>query len=258
LNEVVFSEVCAKINLLMAESTFRHKTGKEYGKYIVLSVDEASKSIIALDRENGYAAVRIPFVASQTSEGLIVNVDYSNMSDMALGAVDKTEAVFNATQEIEMISTDVSEYNVSVYTNTKINDLTIKLEETTGLLEAANGKIADLEGHLSVFQTEREQYNAEKHKGIIDALIASRRTEMGAYSEFLEYCIEIDYSKTVETIESEIKDIHYNFMAKNQAGGKKNFSAIEVPVVHNLGDEDTAIVERYGSEIASELKNFKK
>jgi flagellin-specific chaperone FliS len=154
-----------------------------------------------------------------------------------------------------MIAKDASDYDVGQYSNIKISELNAKLENVTMLYEAAQAKAAELENHLEVFQKEKKLYMEQKHKDIIDALIASRRDEMGKFSGYLDYCIEIDYSKTVEQVEKDIKEIHYNFLLKNnKAGGKKSFSAIEADVADSVSKERNAIAERYGEDIAKYFK----
>lgn len=253
LDKIVFSDVCAKINLLMAEKIFRHNnTNKQYGKYIVLSIIEG-EGVIVVDREENYSAYKIPYIATQTKEGLIVNFEEDKKVSVMIGAVDKTDAAFNVQAEVEMMAKDTSEHKVSVYSNTKINELMGLLNEKTVLLEAAHNTIADLEKHVNIFEKDKEQFEEQKHRSIIDALIAARRQEMGSYSEFLEYCIQIDYGKTVDEIEQELKDIHYNFMVQFSSG-KKTFSAIEIPVTNANDSEHNSLVERYGPEVADILK----
>ena len=250
--KISFADVCDKIKSLVAEHVFRHsKTGKQYDKYVVLSVSETDKSITLIDRENNYAAFKVPYIATQTTDELVVNIDYEKKTLMALGVVDASESAFDVRAEVENMVRDVSEYDVGVYSNTRINELTGKLEEKTTECETAQKKITELEAHLVVFENEKKQFMAQKHKDIIDALVASRREEMGKFSEFLDYCIAIDYSKTIEQVEKEIKEIHYNFMLKTQPGNKKSFSAITVPVANEPTDlESTTIAERYGADIA--------
>ena len=258
LGDILFSEVCAKINVLLADHVFRHRTGKQYEKYMVIAVSEADKAVIVVDREQSYSAFKIPYIATKTKEGLVVNIDYDNKAEQALGITDinKTGYVFNTAAEVEMISKDVSEYDVGVYSNIRINELMTKLEEVTAQFETAQTRVVELETHLEVFEKEKKQYIEQKHKEIIDTLIASRRDEMGKFSEYLDYCIEIDYTKTVEQIEKDIKEIHYNFMlSKNkQASGKKNFSAIETEVTDSIMQEGNSIAERYGEDIAKYFK----
>jgi flagellar biosynthesis chaperone FliJ len=251
LSNILFSEVCAKVKTLLAEHVFRYRTGKQYDKYVVLSVSETDKTVVVIDREDRYLAYKIPYVATQTKEGLVVNLDYENKTIMTVGVTEKTESPFSVIDEVEMIANEASAYDVEQYSNSKTEELTAKLENVTTKLEASQAKVSELENHLEVFQKEKEQYMEQKHKDIIDTLIASRRDEMGKFSEFLEYNIKIDYRKTVEQVEKELKEIHYNFMLRNnKSGGKKNFSAIEVEVTGSTNTEADAIAARYGEDIA--------
>ena len=253
-----FSEVCAKINLLMAERTYRHSsTGKQYGKHIVLSVSEEDKFAVVLDRELDYAAKKIPYVVTQTEEGLMyINIDFDNATDMVVGAVDATESIFNVFGEVQTMSQDYSEYNVSVHTNTLVNELTSKLAEVSDAYESARTKISEMENHLSIYEAEKQQFAAKNHKDIIDALIATRREEMGQFSEYLEYCLKIDYNKSIEEIEKELKEIHYNFMVLGQQSNKHSFSAKPVAVVGDitLSPEIKELADRYGEDIARAMQ----
>jgi len=255
MGDILFSDICDKISVLLAEHSFRYRTGKQYDKYAIISVNEGDKSVVVIDRESDYSVFKLPYKATETKEGLVVNIDYENKTAMALGVVQEATSppvasVFSVKDEVETISKDVSEYDVGIYSNAKINDLMSKLEEMTGNYEASKTRIGELEGHLGVFENEKKKFLSQKHRDIIDTLIASRREEMGKYSEYLEYCIEIDYSKSIEQVEKEIKEIHYNFMLKSQPGGKKSFSAIEVPVATGFEGERNVLAERYGEDIA--------
>ena len=247
--DILFSDVCAKIKLLVGERTYRcSKTGKQYDKYCVLSISEKDSSFVVVDRESDYSAFEISYIPTQTGEGLSIAIDYDSKKEMVVGAVEKTDAVFDVSAEIKAISKDVSDYDVSIHTNAKVNDLTKKLDDVTKEFEDAQGKIKTLEKQIGIFETEKKAFMQQKHKDVIDALVASRRDEMGKDSDFLEYCLEIDYSKTVETIEKDLKEIHYNFMVKNAPKGNANFSAIETDIP--VGHGKSSIEERYGAEIA--------
>jgi hypothetical protein len=255
LGKIIFSEVCAKVNSLLAEHVFRYRTGKQYDKYVIISINETDKAVVVIDREDRYSVSKIPYVATQTKEGLVVNLDYENKTAMGFGVTDKPESAFSVIEEVEMIAKDASAYDVEQYSNIKINELNAKLENVTAQFETAQAKVTELENHLEVFQKEKKLYMEQKHKDIIDALVASRRDEMGKFSEYLDYCIKIDYCKTVEQVEKDIKEIHYNFMLRNsKSGGKKNFSAIEADVAGNPGAEANSIAERYGEDIAKYFK----
>ena len=247
---ILFSDVYRRIKVLMSESTYRNdEADKHYEKYIVLSVVEANSTVVVLDRENYYAAYKVPYHATQTAEGLVVNLDFENKTDMVVGAVDATDAVFNVREEVGMVSKDISDHNVADYSSSRENELMAKLDEVTSSYGEAVIEIAELKKHLAVYESEKKQYMAQKHKEIIDTLIASKRDDMGKYSEFLEYCVAIDYSKSVEDVEKELKEIHYNFMLTTKPAGKRNFSAIETEVISaETGSE--SLIARYGEENA--------
>ena len=222
---------------------------------MILSINEAERSITVVDREDNYSAFKLSYMATKTKEGLVVTIDYEKKAEMALGVTEKTESVFKAMDEVEMIAKDVSAYELSTYSSSKINELSTKLEETTAQYEAAKNKITELETHLAVFEKEKKQFMKQKHKDIVDTLIASRREEMGKFSEYLDYCIKIDYAKSVEQVEKDIKEIHYNFLSKSsKSGGKKSFSAIETNVADNVVLEGNSIAARYGEDIAKYFK----
>ena len=247
--EILFSDVCDKIKLLVGEHTYRSsETGKQYDKYCILSISEKDGSFVVMDRESGYSAFEISYIPTQTNEGLSVAIDYENKKELMVGAVEKTEAVFDIGTEIKTISKDVSEHDVSIHTNAKVNDLTKKLDDVTKDFEAAQGRITILEKQIGIFETEKKAFMKQKHKDVIDALVASRHDEMGRDSGFLEYCLEIDYSKTVETIEKDLKEIHYNFMVKNAPKSNAKFSAIETALPD--GHSKSSIEERYGADVA--------
>ena len=267
MDGILFSEVCARIKEQIAKHIFRFRTGKQYEKYTVLSVDEESKTVVIIDREsegNGtinHSAFKVPYVASQTKkDGLIVNIDFESKTDMVLGAVDKTESVFDVSAEVLAIAEDTSTYDVNTSNSAKVAELTKQLAELNTEYATLKDINAELEKHLSVFEKEKKAFMEQKHRDIIDTLVASRREEMGSYSGFLEYTIEIDYSKTVEDVEKELKEIHYNFMLMNTPGGKKaSFSAIQVPAPSSIEggglSESNAIADRYGADIAKYFKN---
>jgi flagellar biosynthesis chaperone FliJ len=255
MGNILFHEVCSKIKALLAEHSFKHKTGKNYDKYVLLNICEADKSAIVVDREDSYCAFKVPYVATKTADGLVVNLDYDNKTTMALGATESTDCVFKVKEEVEMIANDLSAYEVEHFGSSKLDELNKSLEESKAQFETAQARVAELEKHLAVFEKEKIQYMEQKHKDIIDTLVASRREEMGKFSEYLDYCIKIDYKKTVEQVEKDIKEIHYNFMLKNnKGGGKKSYSAIEVDVAEGSGVEGNSIAERYGEDIAKYFK----
>lgn len=259
LGEILFSEVCANIKEQIAKHVFRYRTGKSYEKYFILAINEADKTITIVDREALYAAFKVPYVASQTkNDGLIVNLDFDNKAELVLGAVEKTEAVFSGIgDEVAMFAKDASEYDVGIHNTAEITNLTAQLASVTSKYETAQSKIVELEGHLAIFEREKKQYMEQKHRDIIDALVASRRDEMGKFSEYLEYCVDMEtkYAKTVEEVEKDLKEIHYNFMLKAQPGSKKSFSGIEIPVANGTGLEGSAIAERYGADMAKYFSN---
>jgi len=109
LGDILFSDVCAKITVLLAEHVFRYRTGKQYDKYMILSVSEADKAITVVDREDNYSVFKLPYVATKTKEGLVVNIDYENKTAMALGGVAKTESasvvpIFDVKEEVEAVA----------------------------------------------------------------------------------------------------------------------------------------------------------
>ena len=250
--DVIFSEVCAKIREEFAKHVFRYRTGTQFDKYKLLSINEADKTITAIDRESGYSACKIPFHATCTQEeGLIVNIDFDSKVNGAIGVIEEGEGAFNVAAEILMITTDVIEYEVATHNSTELATAHRQIEALSAEHEQAKARIADLEKQLNSFQREKSAYEAQKKKDVIDALIASRRDEMGKFSEFLEYLIDMNsvYAKDPVTVENDLKEIHYNFMLKYGSGVKRNFSAIEVPVVGADGKKNL-IAERYGADIA--------
>jgi hypothetical protein len=255
---ILFTDVCAKIKLLMSETTYRSRTGKQYEKYIVLSTDESKKSIVVVDREDNYVAYAVPYIATQTKEGLVVTIDYENKTALVIGGVENTDSKFNINEEVSLIAKDVSEYDVGVYSSNRINELLLKLEEATSNFESASNEVDTLKKQLEIFEGEKKQFMVQKHKEIIDTLVASRREKLGKFSEFLDFCIDIDYSKSVDQVETALKEIDYNFMSKYWPDNKKkSFSAITTEV-SGSGDgatsESGTIAERYGEDIAKYFK----
>jgi len=252
--EILFADVCDKIKALMSETTYRSGTGKDFEKYIVLSVNEENTSAVLLDRESGYVAYSVPYIASATDGGLIVSMDYENKTGMKVGAVEDTASVFNVAQEIDLVSKDFSEHAVNIHSSKEIDGLNASLKEATENYTAMKTECDKLKRQLEIYEKDKEQFEARKHKDVIDALIQSRREEMGRFSNFLEYSMKIDYSKDVPTVERELKDIHYDFMVMNNPAAKKVFSAIETEV-SNAPSEYDVLVARYGEENA---KHFRK
>ena len=250
---IPFSDVRDKIIQIMAGDTYRNGFGKQYERYVVLCMDEAGQTVTVLDRQNGYAACKMDFIATMAENGLVVTIDYGNKKDMALGAVEETDAVFNAAHEVEMVSKDAAAYEVAASTSNEVKTLTAKLNELAASLGAAKAEALALKKQLAIFESEKKEYERKRHRDIIDALVASRREEMGKYSGFLDYCVALDYTKPVEAVERELKEIHYNYMLGARAGGKAAFSAIESSVADGPGEEDE-IARRYGAENAKYFK----
>lgn len=254
LSNIKFSEVCAKVREDLLGYSFRSRTGTKFDKYIILSISEADRNVVVIDREADYAAYSIPYHVSETKEAMIVNVAYDNKADMKIGVVEDTDSAFTIKPEVDMIAKDASEYDVSVHSNATIADLEAQLAEVTEKLASAEGKVTELEGHLEVYEAEKKTFMAQKHKDIVDALIGSRREEMGNFSEFLDYCVVIDYSKPIETFEKELKEIHYNYMLKaapaKTGKQKMSFSAIQVGAVDSNESHTNVIAERYGVDMA--------
>jgi hypothetical protein len=170
---------------------------------------------------------------------------------MVVGVVEKTDAVFNVKDEVLTISKDTSARDVEIYSNEKISDLTLKLNEKTANYDAAVIEIAELKNALASYEREKEQFIAQKHKEMIETIIFSKRDEMGKFSEYLEYCLEMDahFAKERDVVEKEIKDIHYNYLNRNNPNNKQTFEAINTAITGTNADtsEDT-FVERYGEE----------
>ena len=254
--EVIFSEVCARIREEFAKHTFRYRTGKQYDKYIVLSIGEADKSVVAIDREAGYTAHRIPYQAANIQDGgLVVNVDFDEKTDLVIGALEKSDGSFNVAAELIAVTNDVVEYEVANHNSLELMEARRQIEELSAEKQRAEARIAELEKMAASYERKQQEFEAQKKKDIIDTLIASRRDEMGKFSEFLEYCIDMKsvYSKDPMSVERDLKEIHYNYMLKFNPGNKKAFSAVEVPVIGADGQRD-AIAERYGAEVAKYFK----
>ena len=121
--------------------------------------------------------------------------------------------------------------------------------------ENAQIKIAELEKHLNVYESEKKVYMENKHREVIDMLIASRREEMGKYSEYLEYCLLDHYVEDAETVDKALKEIHYNFLLGKNPKAKTSFSAIETNIVDAPLPSGDTFAERYGDDIAKHLNN---
>jgi hypothetical protein len=252
--EIVFADVCDKIKMLISKDTYRSQSGKSFEKYIVLSVREESSAAVLLDRTSGYNAYLVPYMATQTEDDLVVTLDFDNKTALKVGAVEDTDAVFNVAHEVDFISKDTSESDIAAYSSNEIKGLEKKLNDMTEQYGLASVEIEKLKKQLSVFEKDKKQYEEKNHRNIINALMDSRRSEMGNYSEFLEYVNCIDYAKSEETVAAELKEIHYNYMLKNSPTAKKQFSAIETNSITEEDKSYAVLAERYGEDMAKYFK----
>jgi hypothetical protein len=253
--EILFSDVSDKINVLMSEQTFMTKHNERYEKYMVLHIDEAGKYAVVADRESGYTegkylAHKVPYMASQTSEGLSVNLDFEAKEDWVIGAVPKTDAVFEVSGEVKMFTDDTCEFRLGVHTTERINDLTGVIAKHEAKIAEYEARIPELEKQIGLYEKDKEAYMKQKHKDLIDTVIAGHREEMGKFSDYMEYCLSVDYTKTVEEHEKALKEIRYNFLDKNSTKNKTNFSAIETSVAGGGSESISVIAEQYGEDMA--------
>lgn len=245
-------KVNAKLSSVISENKYRSTTDKHYTKYEILSNTDSVVDV--LDREDGYKIYSIPYLATETNDGIIVNIDYEKKEERSFGIVDKTDNSFSIKKEVDMISDDTAEYKVSQYSSNTISTLTSELEEMTENYSKADKEIRRLTEQLGVFQKEKDSFMVQKHKESVDTFLSSKRDEMGHYSKFLDYCIDPDYSKTLEQIENEVKEIRYEFLDSTSKNKKSSFSAIETTVIRT-SDKDDIIAKIYGPDIA---KHFNK
>ena len=248
-NTILFSDVCAKIKESFAQYTYRADTGTQFEKFDVIAIHEDSKTVDVVDREDKYSVYTIPYIATKTDEDLVVSIDNDNKVEKSFVIGDKSDVVFDIKTEVDMISKDTSDYNVENF-STK-GELTAKLADAESKYAVAQTEISTLKAQLAIFENEKKEFMAQKHKDVIDAVIAGKRAEMGKYSEFLEYHATIDYSKSVEQIEADLKEIHYKFMLKSK-GGKNEFSYTETSVPT---EGDNPIAQRYGEDVAKYFQN---
>ncbi len=256
LPEINFSDVCDKIKYQMNENVYQDATtNKKYAKYIVLFVNEQDSSVVVVDREDKRSAYCVPYMASQTTEGLVVTLDFENKKNWMVGAVESTDAVFDVTSEVELFAKDTSDFNVGAFSSQRTNELMTKVEELESKCSDYEVTVEKLTKQLGIYETQQKAHEIDKHKSIIDAIVASKREEMGKYSEFMEYCQDpaVLYAKTEDAVRAELKDIHYNFMVKSKPNNKATFAAIETGIPQDM-NLDQALVERYGEDIAKAIK----
>ena len=250
VSDFTFTEVTSKIREKVKEMTYKAKTGTEFAKYEIFAFDEANSTVSVVDRE-GYVAYEIPFLASQhTERGLVVSIEFENKVQKALGLVDKDVDAFDVSKEVDMISKDVSAYDVGIGVGEKVAELNKEYGALKAEYETAKATIANLERHIDVYESDKQAYMRKVHRDKIDAAVNYRREEMGKDADFLEYTLHQDslYDKTLEQVEKELKEIHYNFLQRT-TGGKKGFSAIEAPVI-DANREVSELERLYGPDVA--------
>ena len=254
--KILFSEVCAKLKEFIAEKTFTYN-GEVFQKYEIYSINESDTSVTLVDREGcSYEAAKFNYIASQTDEGLSTIIDFENKTDMSIVVGDKVESAFDVKTEVETMIKNVSTYQVKQ----KEDELVEKYEAIIAEKDVKYGEITaevdTLKKHLAVYENEKKEYMAKKHRDEIDTLIRSKAEEMDKFSEFIMYRNEINYSKDIATVEKELKEIRYNFLDSKSGQTSKKFSAIETEVVEDSSSDDNATA-RWGENITKHLKKSK-
>lgn len=215
---------------------------KTYQTYEVVKINDSD--VVVMDRSDGYKLYSLPYLATETQEGIIVNVDYEKKQDMYFDVTDtETLIMFNFGKEIAQMSEDAATFKLNTTNDQEMKKLKEEHEETFAALEVANNEVARLKAQLLTFEKEKNVLLANNHKNNINNIVAQWEEQMGNYSFFMEYKAAIDYKRSVEEVEKDLKLLFADFTMM-QASKKRKF-AIETNVARE-NDMDSVVTERYG------------
>lgn len=248
-------KVLAKLKSVFSKMTYRSNADKHYEKYEVFHVDSESNTVFVVDREDNYKVYSIPFMVTETEEDLVVTPNLENKVEKFFTVGDEN-CCMNIQNEINKISEDVSNFKVGCYSSKTIQDLEGQLQTTTEAYNIAKGEIERLSKQVGIYEKEKNNFIAEKKKAEVDSIVAIYSSLMGKFSDFMKYEMEIDYSKSVEEVEKELKIMYGDFMIQNNKQGKNaaSFNLISNPVIV-VDEKKSGIVERYGEEFANFIED---
>lgn len=230
----------------LADIQFRSNANAMYEKYILYSINDVSITLI--DREDLYKAFSVPYLVTETAENVAVAIDFEKKMDKDIIVSDKSEntGTFNIQSEIDTISGNRTAFELQNHENTIIKDLQDKLSAQESSYSKLQDESEKCKQQISIFTKEKDEVKKQNHKNSIDAIVSTYANIMGKYADFLAYRATLDYTKNIETIETDLKIIHSDFSL--ESGKKLNFSAnfVESGIVGNRSLSDNPMSDRYG------------
>lgn len=215
---------------------------KSYCTYEILKMDE--DCVYVVDRNDKYHVYSIPYLATEAEGNVIVNVNYEAKKEAYLDVNDEDSGfVFDYGLEVATISEDAANYKLETTNNIENKELKDANAELAYSLENVTGEIDRLKAQIVAFEKEKAALVANHHKNNIDNIIAQWEGHMSKYSYFMEYKADIDYKKTIEEVEKDLKLLFadYTILENNRT---RKF-AIETSSVKSTDIEDL-VTERYG------------
>ncbi len=258
-NEMIFAK------LLVSLGEMKYSTNsKSYDKYIYITHND--NAVYALDRTDGYKAFSIPYVATDVNGEIITSINYEEKKEVYFDISDESKFSFSIQNEVDLMSKDMSAYDLA----NKVSEENLKLsDELKGikvLYEVAQSDVARMKSQLEIFEKEKKDILYNQHRQNIDNMIEGF-SFMRGFDEYSRYKVEIDYSKSSDTIANELKGIHYNYLksttdteystSNNDAGiiSVQSTSPAHTYSLAAANGKLGAIEKEYGSKIAALLRS---
>ena len=245
------TKVFEALTAVLSEFKFKTAFQKEVSRYEYLMHNDSTITVV--DRDEKYAIYEIPYFASEVEDKIVCNLDLDKKVEKSFVVGEKTESLFDLQGEIDRVADETAEYKVEQYSSNQIETLTTDLSAMTDKYNEAVAENTRLSEQLGVFQKEKDAYAAELHKNAVDVFIAASAEEMGKYSKFLEYCVDVDYTKELDAIKAEVKEIRYTYLESKAEKPEKFSRNFSVQHTDPATGVDAIIAARYGNRIASIL-----
>lgn len=226
-----------KIESLLKKYTFENSAGTKAERYILVAVRDSEFDVI--DRQENYS----PFTLMYRVEGdENIVIDFDSKVKKSIGIVDGENNLFSITDEIEEVSKSAVSLAISTYQSKTIEELNDRIHALEIEKSSAVEDLSRANKRLNEYVRKEEQAKAEAHRREIDAKVDEYANKMGSYSEFLIYRDKIDYSKTIEQIESELIMLFGKYNMK-MSTSKYSFT----PVVFSVNSGEPISSSRYGN-----------
>jgi len=239
-------ELIEKVKSVLFETQFRSNSGHHYSKFAALMVTDTEVAFI--DREDEYKAYAAPYFVAEADGEIIVSIDFEKKVEKSLIVGYKTdcEIDFSISDEVNTISQNMATYSVEIYESELVNKL--REELTAKDVEFENLKATNTvqTEQLSLLAREKADLQSKNHMDAIDTIVNTYASIIANCGDFDEYRARLDYSKSVEEVEKDLKLIYATYsLAKDKRTAK--FSQSHSGIVENANLQIDPMRVRYGN-----------